>query len=156
MKDNLKAQNTHNILEILKYMPHRYPFLLIDKIIDVIDNNKIITLKNVTMNEPHFQGHFPDYPVMPGVLIIESMAQSAGVLSVILDGRKENELCFFASIDRARFKKQVIPGDTIIFEVELKRFSQGIGKYVAIAKVNEAIVAEAEIMIAKRIVRNDN
>lgn len=156
MKDKSVLQNTHSILDILKYMPHRYPFLLVDRVLDVLNNNKIITLKNVTMNEPHFQGHFPEYPVMPGVLIIEAMAQSAGILSVITDGRKEHELCFFASIDRAKFKKQVIPGDTILFEVELKRLTRGIGKYEAIAKVNEIVVAEAEIMIAKRVVKYDN
>lgn len=140
-----------NILEIMKELPHRYPFILVDRVIDMKFNEKITAIKNVTINEPFFQGHFPDFPVMPGVLIIEAMAQVAGILAVkSLGGRKENELYFFAGIDKARFKRQVIPGDQLVFEVTQLKLARGIGKYHAVAKVDGQIAAEAEIMTAKK------
>ena len=142
-----------NINEIMKQIPHRYPFLLIDRIISIDSENKMYALKNVTINEPFFVGHFPEMPVMPGVLIIEALAQAAGVLSVLIHGaRKSNELYFFASIDKAKFKRQVIPGDQLIFEVSIIKSIRGMTKFQAYAKVDGEIAAEAELMIAKRTI----
>ena len=143
--------NQLNILEIMKRLPHRYPFLLVDRVTEVELGKRVQAIKNVTINEPFFVGHFADFPVMPGVLIVEAMAQTAGLLSVLSFGeRQENELYFFAAIDKARFKKQVTPGDQLVFEVEIIKVSRGIGKFKAIAKVDGQIAAEAEIMIAKK------
>ena len=140
-----------NITEIMKYMPHRYPFLLVDKVIDFTLGKSITVLKNVTMNEPHFTGHFPDYPVMPGVLMIEAMAQSAGILTILTYGpKKDNELYFFAAINNAKFKRQVIPGDALIIEVELLKMMRVVGFYKAVAKVDGNIAAIAEITVAKK------
>jgi 3-hydroxyacyl-[acyl-carrier-protein] dehydratase len=140
-----------NINEILRYIPHRYPFLLIDRILELDPEKKVVALKNVTMNEHFFVGHFEDYPVMPGVLIVEAMAQSAGVLSVLSFGEsKDNELYFFASINNAKFKRQVIPGDSLKIEVKLLKLMRGVGKYQAVATVDGIVAAEAELMIAKK------
>ncbi|RTL10832.1 MAG: 3-hydroxyacyl-ACP dehydratase FabZ [Neisseriaceae bacterium] len=140
-----------NILDIMKRLPHRYPFLLVDRVTEVKVGETIRAIKNVTINEPFFVGHFADFPVMPGVLIVEAMAQVAGLLSVLSYGeRKENELYFFAAIDKARFKRQVTPGDQLIFEVDVIKVSRGIGKFKAVAKVDGQVAAEAEIMIAKK------
>ncbi len=140
-----------NILEIMKRLPHRYPFLLVDRVTSVEIGKNVTAIKNVTINEPFFVGHFAEFPVMPGVLIVEAMAQVAGLLSVLSFGeRKENELYFFAAIDKARFKRQVVPGDQLVFEVEILKVSRGIGKFSAVAKVDGQIAAEAEIMIAKK------
>lgn len=144
-----------NIYEILKQIPHRFPFLLIDRVLEVEPGKRIRMLKNVTINEPFFVGHFPEFPVMPGVLIIEAMAQSAGILSVLSFGpRKENELYFFASIDNAKFKRQVIPGDALHIEVELVKVVMGVGKYKAQAFVEGDLVAQANLMVAKKEVKN--
>jgi|SRR6185437_5719352 len=144
-----------NIYEILKQIPHRFPFLLIDRVLEVEPGKRIRMLKNVTINEPFFAGHFPEFPVMPGVLIIEAMAQSAGILSVLSFGpRKENELYFFASIDNAKFKRQVIPGDALHIEVELVKVVMGVGKYKAQAFVGGDLVAQANLMVAKKEVKN--
>lgn len=135
----------------MKQIPHRYPFLLIDRVLEVEVGKRIRMLKNVTINEPFFTGHFPEFPVMPGVLIIEAMAQSAGILSVLTSGpKKDNELYFFAAIDNAKFKRQVIPGDALHIEVELLKVTRGIGKYRAQALVDGVIAAQADILIAKR------
>ena len=140
-----------NIAEIMKRLPHRYPLLLVDRVLEFEKGQRITALKNVTINEDFFNGHFPDFPVMPGVLIIEALAQAAGLLYVLTHGeRKENELYFFAAIDKARFKRQVVPGDQLIFEVELLKITCGLAKFRAQAKVAGQIAAEAEIMIAKR------
>jgi 3-hydroxyacyl-[acyl-carrier-protein] dehydratase len=140
-----------NIHEIMEQLPHRYPFLLVDRVLDVEPGKKIIMRKNVTMNEPFFIGHFPNYPVMPGVLIVEAMAQSAGILSVLSFGpKKDNELYFFASINNAKFKRQVIPGDILQIEVELIKLIRGVGKYVAKALVDDVVAAEAELVVAKK------
>jgi len=141
-----------NIYEIMKQMPHRYPFLLIDRVTEFSSQDGFVkAIKNVTINEPFFQGHFPELPVMPGVLIIEAMAQTAGLLSVLTFGeRRANEIYFFASINNAKFKRQVIPGDVLSIEVKLLKTMRGVGKYVAKAFVEGAIAAEAELMIAKK------
>lgn len=140
-----------NIHEIMRQIPHRYPFLLIDRVLDLEVGKKITMLKNVTINEHFFVGHFEDYPVMPGVLIIEAMAQSAGILSVLSFGdRRENELYFFAGINNARFKRQVIPGDALHLEVELIKLIRGVGKYAARAFVDGELAAEAELLVAKK------
>lgn len=140
-----------NIHELMRQIPHRFPFLLIDRVLEVEPGKRIRMLKNVTINEPYFVGHFPELPIMPGVMIIEAMAQSSGVLSVLSFGaRKENELYFLASIDNARFKRQVIPGDALHIEVELIKVTRGISKYKAQAFVADSIAAQAEILVAKR------
>ncbi|AUZ03940.2 MULTISPECIES: 3-hydroxyacyl-ACP dehydratase FabZ [Vitreoscilla] len=132
-------------------LPHRYPFLLLDRVIAFEANQTLTAIKNVTMNEPFFQGHFPEFPVMPGVLITEALAQACGTLAILSEGgRNEDEIYFFAGIDNARFKRQVIPGDQLVFEVELVQSKRGIGKFKAVAKVDGQVAAEAEIMCAKR------
>ena len=144
-----------NIYEIMKQIPHRFPFLLVDRVLELEPGKRIRVLKNVTINEPFFGGHFPEFPVMPGVLIVEAMAQSAGILSVLSFGpRKENELYFFASIENARFKRQVIPGDALHLEVKLVRVTMGIGKYKAQAFVDGNLVAHADLLIAKKEIKN--
>lgn len=140
-----------NIYEIMKHIPHRFPFLLIDRVLDIEYGKRIRMLKNVTINEPFFVGHFPEHPVMPGVLIIEAMAQSAGVLHVCSFGsKKDNELYFFASINNAKFKRQVIPGDALHIEVQLIKVSRGIGKYIAHAFVDNILAAQADLLVAKK------
>ena len=139
-----------NNIDIMKYMPHRYPFLLIDRVTHFTPFKSITVIKNVTLNEQFFLGHFPTYPVMPGVLIIEAMAQASGLLLILSNnGRQNDELYFFASIEKAKFKKQVIPGDTLRFDVEYKKGMRGVTKYSAVAYVENNIVAQAEITLAK-------
>ncbi|GAB4117655.1 MAG: 3-hydroxyacyl-ACP dehydratase FabZ [Candidatus Caldatribacteriota bacterium] len=133
-----------SIREIVDLLPHRYPFLLIDKIVEQ-EKDKIVGLKNVSSNEPFFSGHFPKYPVMPGVLIIEAMAQVAGVL---MFSREENKgkIPLLVGIDKARFKKQVFPGDQLVLKVEIIKQVKGIGKARAEAYVEQALVASANLM----------
>ncbi len=137
-----------DIHEILNHLPHRYPFVLIDRVIDLKLNQEITALKNVTINEPFFPGHFPYHPVMPGVLIVEAMAQAAAVLSFktmnVLPS--EDSVYYFAGIDNVRFKKPVSPGDQLVLNVKIDRVLKGIWKYKAQAKVDDQIVAEAEMM----------
>lgn len=141
-----------NIIEIMKYMPHSYPFLLVDRVIAAVPGKSITAIKNVTINEPFFVGHFPKFPVMPGVLIIEAMAQTAGMLVFVTHGKQENEIFFFASINNAKFKRQVIPGDQLRIEVECINEMRGMSKYKATAFVEDVLAAEAELMIAKKII----
>lgn len=138
------------INEILEYLPHRYPFLLVDRVLEIEDGQRIRALKNVTMNEPFFPGHFPNHPVMPGVLIIEAMAQAAALLSFKSTGVKpdENSVVLFAGIDAVRFKRQVVPGDQLIFEIEMLQSKRNIYKYKGVARVAGEIAAEAELMCA--------
>lgn len=141
-----------NINEILKHLPHRYPFLLLDRVLTLEPGKSIHAYKNVTVNEPFFAGHFPHYPVMPGVLIVEALAQAAGVLSFKTAGEMptDDSLFFFVGIDDARFKKQVIPGDQLHLHVEILRQMRGVWKYRAEARVEGELVAEANLMCAKR------
>ena len=140
-----------DIRTLQKLLPHRYPFLLIDRVLAFEISKNLTAIKNVTVNEPFFQGHFPDFPVMPGVLIIEAMAQAAGTLAIVSHGgRQDDEIYFFVGIDKARFKRQVVPGDQLTFEIELITQKRDIGKFKAVAKVDGQVAAEAEIMCARR------
>lgn len=136
-----------NIVEIKKIIQHRYPFLLIDKILEIEQGKKATAIKNVTANEEFFKGHFPDYPVMPGVLIVEALAQ---VSAVVMLSKEENrgKLGFLAGIDHCRFKKQVHPGNQLVLEVEITRIKGSIGKGRGIAKVDGEIVCETELIFA--------
>lgn len=137
-----------DIHEILKHLPHRYPFVLIDRVISLELGKEITALKNVSVNEPYFPGHFPYHPVMPGVLIVEAMAQAAAILSFKTMGSMPNDdsVYYFAGIDSARFKKPVSPGDQIILNVKIDRILKGIWKYTGVARVDDVIVAEAQMM----------
>ena len=141
-----------DIHEVMAHLPHRYPFLLVDRVLECEPGKHIIAVKNVSINEPFFQGHFPHHPVMPGVLIMEALAQAAGILSFKTMGSMpdENSVFYFVGIDNARFKKPVTAGDQLYLHVEILRNMRGIWKYKAEAKVNGEIVAEAELMCAKR------
>lgn len=138
--------------EIKEYLPHRYPFLLIDRVTVFEKDVRLVALKNVTVNEPFFQGHFPHYAVMPGVLIVEAMAQAAAVLSLRSLGLKNDGkwVYYFVGIDGARFKRPVVPGDQLTIEVTPGRSGRGIAKYNAIARVGDAVAAEAELICALR------
>lgn len=139
-----------DIHQILKLLPHRYPFLLVDRVLEITPRESITALKNVTMNEPFFQGHFPDFPVMPGVLIIEALAQTAALLT-FAEERQENAVYYFAGIDNARFKKPVLPGDQIIMTAKLERERAGIYKFQVKATVDGELAAEANITCAVRV-----
>ncbi len=141
-----------DIHEVMEHLPHRYPFLLVDRVLECEPGKTIVAVKNVTINEPFFQGHFPHHPVMPGVLIMEALAQAAGILSFKTMGTKpdENSVFYFVGIDNARFKKPVTAGDQLHLHVEILRNMRGIWKFKAEAKVGGEIVAEAELMCAKR------
>lgn len=141
-----------NIHDVMRHLPHRYPFLLVDRVLECEPGKRIVALKNVTMNEPHFPGHFPHHPVMPGVLILEALAQAAAVLSYVTENKvpDDSSVVYFAGIDGARFKKPVMPGDQLILKVELLRNMRGIWKYATRAEVDGELVAEAEMMAALR------
>lgn len=137
----------YDIRKIMAFLPHRYPFILVDRIVEMIPHERIVGLKNVTMNEPFFQGHFPGAPVMPGVLIVEAMAQAGGILAYASRGEdQEKELVYFMGIDRARFRKPVIPGDQLILEMVSTKTRGNVFKMSGKASVDGAMVAEAEIM----------
>jgi len=140
-------ETNFDLKDILKVLPHRYPFLLVDKIIKLVPDETIVALKNVTINEPFFQGHFPDMPIMPGVLILEAMAQAGGIL--FLQSRseqKKNSLLFFIGLDKVRFRKPVVPGDQLLLNVKCLRLRSKVVKMFGVATVNEKRVAEAELM----------
>lgn len=141
-----------DIEEILNYLPHRYPFLLVDRVLDYEPGKWLKALKNVSYNEPFFAGHFPQRKVFPGVLMLEAMAQATGVLSYMShkDAGDSSALYYFASIDNARFKKPVIPGDTMVMEVELQKVRRGMGKFTGVCKVDDEIVCSADLMCARR------
>ena len=144
--------NGMDINEILRYLPHRYPFLLIDRVTSYEAGKSIEALKNVTVNEPFFTGHFPHHPVMPGVLIIEAMAQAAAILSFVTMGAKADDksIYYFVGIDNARFKRPVTPGDALRISVTLTRHVRGIWKFATIARVDDVVAAEAELMCTVR------
>lgn len=146
MSENV--MNSMDIHEILEHLPHRYPFVLVDRVLSMELGKEIVAIKNVSVNEPYFPGHFPYHPVMPGVLIVEAMAQAAALLSFKTMGTKptNDSVYYFAGIDGARFKKPVSPGDQIILHVKIDRILKGIWKYTAVAKVSDEIVAEANMM----------
>ena len=136
---------TFDIQEILEFLPHRYPFLLVDRILE-LEPERIVGIKNVTANEPFFPGHFPDFPVMPGVLIVEAMAQTAGVLVLKSIPDRESKLVFLVSIESAKFRKPVVPGDQLRIEMAVIRRKGSVAKMAGRATVNGVLVAEAEVM----------
>ncbi len=140
-----------DITDIMRILAHRYPFLLVDRVLSCVPGSTLRAQKNVTMNEPFFTGHFPGHPVMPGVLVIEAMAQAACILAYHTLGTTGGEtLFFFAGIDNARFRRQVVPGDVLIFDVELLRIARGIGKFRCRATVDGKVAAEGDLMAAVR------
>jgi 3-hydroxyacyl-[acyl-carrier-protein] dehydratase len=141
-----------DILAVLQYLPHRYPFLLIDRVLAIEPGQSLTGLKSVTFNEPFFQGHFPQRPIMPGVLILESLAQATGILAfkteeVLPD---QQSMYYLVGIDKARFKRPVEPGDQLILKVSLERMKRDVGKFFGEASVDGKVVASAELMCAKR------
>lgn len=140
-------EKTYDIQKIMKILPHRYPFIMIDRILDLVPGEKVVALKNVTINEPFFQGHFPGDPIMPGVLIIEAMGQAGAVLAAeSMNREREGTLIYFMAMDKVKFRKPVVPGDQLIFKMQfLKQRSQTF-KMSGIAFVDDKRVAEAELM----------
>ena len=135
-----------DIQRILSALPHRYPFLMVDRIRDIQGDESCVGIKNVTINEPHFQGHFPGHPIMPGVLLIEGMAQTAGALCVLAQGATARpRVVYFMTIDKAKFRKPVVPGDTVEYHVRKIRRRANIWRFAAEAKVDGGKVAEAEV-----------
>jgi 3-hydroxyacyl-[acyl-carrier-protein] dehydratase len=143
-----------DIKEVLKHLPHRHPFLLIDRVLSCEAGKNIVALKNVTVNEPFFAGHFPSHPVMPGVLVIEAMAQAAAVLAFVTVGEQagDHTVVYFTGIDDARFKRPVFPGDQLRLEIELLAVRQGLWKFKGVAKVGEALAAQAELMCTRKAI----
>ena len=146
------SKDTLDIRKILDTLPHRYPFILVDKVTSLVPNETITAIKNVTINEEFFVGHFPNYPVMPGVLIIEALAQTAGILSFksMNETADDNTLYFFVGIDNCRFKKPVVPGDVLNLNVTIEKVRGGVWKYNGIATVEDNICAQADLMCALR------
>lgn len=144
-----------DIHEILNYLPHRYPFLLVDKVVSLEEGKEITAIKNVTINEPFFPGHFTYFPVMPGVLVVEAMAQAAAILSFKTMGSKpsDDSVYYFAGIDNARFKKPVSPGDQLVLKVNIDRIMRGIWKYSGQALVDDVVVAEAELLCTLKMIK---
>lgn len=142
---------TLNITEIQQLLPHRYPFLMIDRVVNYEEGKTLTAIKNVSINEPQFTGHFPNMPVFPGVLILEAMAQATGLLAFKTFGApKENELYYFASIDNAKFRKPVMPGDQLVLEVEFIKERRCIAMFNGVAKVDGDVVCSAELKCARR------
>jgi 3-hydroxyacyl-[acyl-carrier-protein] dehydratase len=139
-----------DIKEILEHLPHRYPFLLVDRVLELEPGQRILALKNVTMNEPFFPGHFPGHPIMPGVMIIEALAQAAAILTFKSTGHLDGRVVYFVGIDECRFKSPVVPGDQLLLEAHHERTLRGIGKFTARARVGERLAAEAKMMCAVR------
>ena len=140
-----------DVYEILSRLPHRFPMLMIDRVLECEPGKRIVALKNVSINEPFFQGHFPGFPLMPGVLVIEALAQVSGLLAFLSgDAQSAGSLIYFAGIDNARFKRQVVPGDQLILEAEVVRVIRGVGKFRAKASVEGHLACEAELIAAIR------
>ncbi len=149
-KENIEQ---YDVLEIQKILPHRFPFLMIDRILELdLENLRVKALKNVTINEAHFMGHFPEFPVMPGVLIIEGMAQAGAYMMMKKAnvGQEENYTVLFAGIENAKFRKPVVPGDQIIYEIEGINIKKAMGKIKGVAKVDGQVVCEAVLLAAVR------
>ncbi|MEM9221692.1 MAG: 3-hydroxyacyl-ACP dehydratase FabZ [Pseudomonadota bacterium] len=140
-----KTIDSATIRDVLTYLPHRYPFLMIDKVVDIDGDNFGIGIKNVTINEPQFQGHFPGEPVMPGVLLIEGMAQTAGVLCVVSQGLERPSLVYFMTIDKAKFRKPVVPGDVVHYRMTKERQRGNVWRFHGEAIVDRQTVAEADV-----------
>jgi 3-hydroxyacyl-[acyl-carrier-protein] dehydratase len=151
--DIVESAHTLNVEEIMNLLPHRYPFLMVDKVIDYsIDSERktLKAVKNVSFNEPFFQGHFPGKPILPGVLILEAMAQATGILAFTMVGKpKDGELYYFAAIDNARFKRPVVPGDQLILDVEYFKERRGIASFSGVATVDGKVVCTADLMCAR-------
>ena len=144
--ENEEVVNTVDTKRIMEMLPHRYPFLMIDRVTNIVPNEGATGIKNVTANEAQFQGHFPNHPIMPGVLIVEAIAQTSAIVVVSTLGKKaEGRAVYFMSIEKARFRKPVVPGDTLFIDVEKKAQKGGVWKFRCEAKVDENIVAEATI-----------
>ena len=145
MEGVMETLDTAEIMELMKLLPHRYPFLLVDRIVNIDGDSSATGIKNVTVNEPHFQGHFPEHPVMPGVLIVEAMAQTAGAICIKKLGSETPALVYFMTIDNAKFRKPVVPGDRV--EINVKKIKQrgNIWRFACEAIVDGGKVAEAEI-----------
>ncbi len=143
-----------DIREILEHLPHRYPMLLVDRVLECEPRKRILAIKNVTINEPFFTGHFPHHPVMPGVMVIEALAQAAAILSFRTLGTKPDDksVYYFVGIDEARFKRPVVPGDQLLLEVTLERETRGLWKFDAQARVGDALAAEAKILCTLRAI----
>ncbi|HDX0826523.1 TPA: 3-hydroxyacyl-ACP dehydratase FabZ [Stenotrophomonas maltophilia] len=139
-----------DVCQIQELLPHRYPFLLVDRVLELdINAKRILAQKNVSINEPFFQGHFPGRPIMPGVLIIEALAQAGGVMTQLTLGRDaQSKLFYMVKVENARFNKQVVPGDVLMLDVQMKRLIRNMGWYYGEAKVNGEVVASAEVMCA--------
>lgn len=139
--------NTFDIQKIMNLLPHRYPFIMIDRILELVPGEKVIALKNVTINEPFFQGHFPGSPIMPGVLMIEAMGQAGAVLAAeSLPEEEQGSLIYFMGMNKVKFRKPVVPGDQIIFEIKFLKQRAKVFKMSGMAFVDEKLVAEAELM----------
>ncbi len=147
-----KTLETLDILEVQNHLPHRYPFLLIDRVLAFESGKSLVGLKNVTYNEPHFTGHFPNKPVMPGVLIIEALAQATGILAFRTSNKRPDDgsLYYLVGVDECRFKQPVEPGDQLILEVEVIKSKRGIWKFSGVAKVDDRVVCSALLMCAER------
>ncbi|PIT70082.1 3-hydroxyacyl-ACP dehydratase FabZ [Bartonella tribocorum] len=143
--EGIKDLETVDIEKLLSILPHRYPFLLIDRIVDIDGEQEAIGIKNITINEPHFTGHFPAKPVMPGVLILEAMAQTAGAIALLNLGNKQTNLVYLMTVDKAKFRKPVMPGDQLKIHVQLLKKRSGMRRFLCVAKVEDVRVAEAEI-----------
>ena len=144
--------STMDILEILEHLPHRFPFLLVDRVLDYEPGVSLRAVKNVSVNEPFFPGHFPGNPIFPGVLIMEALAQATGILAFKTRGYKpkEDSVYFFAGIDNCRFKQPVVPGDQLVLEVAVVKERRGIWKFTGVAKVDDKVVASADLMCAEQ------
>jgi 3-hydroxyacyl-[acyl-carrier-protein] dehydratase len=136
-----------DIKQIMQHIPHRYPFILVDRILELVPNKRVVGLKNVSMNEPFFQGHFPGTPIMPGVLILEAMAQTSGVLAIAsLSEGDKSALMYFMGLDQVKFRKMVVPGDQLMMELEVLKQRAKVMKLAGVARVDGQVVAEAQLM----------
>jgi 3-hydroxyacyl-[acyl-carrier-protein] dehydratase len=146
------VKTTFEIRDILRFLPHRYPFLLVDRVLALEDGKSVVAIKNVTFNEPFFPGHFPEIPTMPGVLILEALAQASGILAVVTEKVEAHTgyILYFAGIDHARFRKPVVPGDQLLLHSQLERHKRDIWKFKTRAMVGDALACEADMLCVLR------